>query len=86
MEEEENLFLGGKLCWSAAARRAGGSQLPCWEPLWARAFYLKEGESRDRLLEMAKVSCPFVLPHCFGLAFGQGRWLGAAERGALNAV
>lgn len=49
-------------------------------------FYSKEGESRDRLLEMAKVSCPFVLPHCFGLAFGQGRWLGAAERGALNVV
>lgn len=80
---------------SSAGRPQPGALLPAravrspplsWESLWARTFYSKEGESRDRLLEMAKVSCPFVLPHCFGLAFGQGRWLGAAKRGALNVV
>lgn len=45
MEEEENL-LGGKLCWSATARRAGGSQLPSWEPLWAWTFLL-EGRGKQ---------------------------------------
>lgn len=34
------------------------------------AVLLEGRGGSDRLLEMVEVSCPFVLPHCFSLAFG----------------
>lgn len=91
MKEEENLEGGKKFCWSVAVQSLASRRsafllsLFSWGSSWARTFTRRK-EGVDLLLEMVKVSCPFVLLHCFSLAFGQGQWLGTVGYSTLNVV